>query len=353
MEAGGHKGASKPHSLKHLYVSCLLRRNDYVLAHPLVPRPLRIKLNLARKVVLETKSVVDRLNKRQDDQSSRDIINWLSPVNYHTQQDDFLKRRQEGTGKWLLDSDEFQAWLKLSKQTLFCPGIPGAGKTMISSIVIEHLQTKFENRANIGIAYVYCNYRQQQQQKAEDLLSSLLKQLTQQKSSIPGEVERLYEHHRKKQTSPSFNEIAAVLQSTILSYSEAFIIVDALDECQVSNEVRKKFLSELFNLQANTQINFFATSRIIPDIQKEFVNKNCILLEIRASEGDMRRYLNGHMSQLPRCVSKDLTLQEQIITEIINAADGMYVYYPEIEASLKLTFTQVSSGATVSGLVNR
>ncbi|MCJ1345215.1 hypothetical protein MMC31_003421 [Peltigera leucophlebia] len=280
---------------------------------------------ITMKVVLETKSVVDRLNKRQDDQSSRDIINWLSPVNYHTQQDDFLRRRQEGTGKWLLDSDEFQAWLKLSKQTLFCPGIPGAGKTMISSIVIEHLQTKFENRANIGIAYVYCNYRQQQQQKAEDLLSSLLQQLTQQKSSIPGEVERLYEHHRKKQTSPSFNEIAAVLQSTILSYSEAFIIVDAIDECQVSNEVRKKFLSELFNLQANTQVNFFATSRIIPDIQKEFVNKNCISLEIRASEGDMRRYLNGHMSQLPRCVSKDLTLQEHIITEIINAADGMFL----------------------------
>ena len=29
------------------------------------------------------------------------------------------------------DSVKYQSWLKTSKQTLFCPGIPGAGKTIL------------------------------------------------------------------------------------------------------------------------------------------------------------------------------------------------------------------------------
>jgi hypothetical protein len=71
--------------------------------------------------------------------SVRVIINWHSSVDHATQQSDFISRRQEGTGQWLLNSDEFQAWLNKSKQTLFCPGIPGAGKTMITSIVVNYL----------------------------------------------------------------------------------------------------------------------------------------------------------------------------------------------------------------------
>jgi hypothetical protein len=41
--------------------------------------------------------------------------------------------------EWLLDSDEFQTCLDTDKQTLFCPGIPGAGKTILSSIVVDYL----------------------------------------------------------------------------------------------------------------------------------------------------------------------------------------------------------------------
>lgn len=322
MATGGRSRASKPHQLKHIHVSCLLWRTYYVSICSPSYSP-NFKLNRARKIALEIKRGVDGLHERQDDQISQDIIAWLSPVNYYTQQDDFLKRRQEGTGKWLLNSDKFQAWLKTSKKTLFCPGIPGAGKTMISSIVIDHLETEFSSEINIGIAYLYCNYRQQQQQRAEDLLLSLLQQLTQQQSYIPAEVKKLGERHKMKKTYPSFHEIVEVLQFTVRLYSKVFIIVDALDECQISNEVRKKFLSELFNLQANAEVSLFATARFIPDIQKEFANNKSILLEIRASKEDVQKYLNGHMSRLSRCVSKDPILQKQIITAIIDAVDGM------------------------------
>jgi Cdc6-like AAA superfamily ATPase len=51
-----------------------------------------------------------------------------------------------------LDSNEFQEWLNQSKQTLLCTGIPGAGKTVITSVVVDYLNENFQNDANIGIA---------------------------------------------------------------------------------------------------------------------------------------------------------------------------------------------------------
>ena len=87
-------------------------------------------------VSFATKAGVDRLNQRQDNreyhEEQRAIVDWLTSIDYAAQQGDFISRRQDGTEVWLLDSDEFHGWLNQKQQTLFCPGIPGAGKTMIT-----------------------------------------------------------------------------------------------------------------------------------------------------------------------------------------------------------------------------
>jgi Cdc6-like AAA superfamily ATPase len=269
------------------------------------------------------KDVICRLHQRQDEQERGAIIDWLTPINYAAQQTDFISRRQEGTGQWLLLSNEFRQWLSNPKKTLFCPGIPGAGKTILTSIVVEHLEGRYEDDDSVGIAYLYCNFRRQQEQNPSDLLASLLKQLMQGHISLPEDAKRLYERHKRKRTRPSFDEISKVLHAVVVNYSRTFIIIDALDECQVSDDGRRRFLSEIFILQANTGANFFATSRFIPEIIKDF--EGCISLEIRASDGDVQRYLDGHMSMLPSFVSRSLDLQEEIKTEIIKAVNGMHV----------------------------
>jgi Cdc6-like AAA superfamily ATPase len=270
-----------------------------------------------------TKDGVDRLNKCQGDQERRTIIEWLTTIDYATQQSDFTARRQEGTGQWLLNSNEFQGWLNQTSRTLFCPGIPGAGKTMITSIVVDHLCIKFRNDTTVAIAYLYCNFQRQQEQKPTDLLASILKQLIQRQPSVPEKVMSLYKHHYDERTRPSFDEISKVLHSIVYNYSKTFIIIDALDECQVSDGGRRMLLSEIFNLQAKTGASFFATSRFIPEIAKEFEGN--ISLEIRASDDDVQRYLDAKMSQLRPFASRNSTLQEEIKSEIVKAVDGMYV----------------------------
>ena len=270
----------------------------------------------------------DRLDDREHQEENEAILDWLTPIDYAPQQSDFIARRQEGTGQWILESEKFQEWLAKSEQTkseriLFCPGIPGAGKTIITSIVVDHLYSKFQNDAKVGIAYIYCNFLRQQEQKLEDLLASLLKQLVQQKRSMPDIIKNLYKHHKDRRTRPSIEEVSKALYSIVADYSKTFIIIDALDECQVANGSRKKLLSEIFSLQTKIGISLFATSRFVPEIMKNF--EDCVSLEILASDEDVQRYIDGHILQLPSFVLRSPDLQEEIKTEITKAVKGMYV----------------------------
>ena len=212
-------------------------------------------------------------------------------------------------------------WLKTEKQTLFCPGIPGAGKTILTSIVVDDLDTRFSGDPQIGIAYIYCNFRRKDEQKAEDLLASLLKQLAQGQSPLPDSVKTLYDCHKDKRTRPSFDEFSRALQLVVAKYSRVFIVVDGLDECQISDGCRSRFLSEIFNLQAKWRVNFFATSRFIPEIQKMF--EGSMLIKIYASNEDVQMYLDARISHGQSRILQHPDLQAEITAEITKAIDGM------------------------------
>jgi hypothetical protein len=77
----------------------------------------------------------------------------------------------------------------------------------------------------------------------------------------------------------------------------------------------------IFNLQAKCGANIFATSRFIPEITEKFDRRTW--LEIRASDHDVRKYLNGRILQPERKLLK--TNCEEIKSAIAKAVDGMYV----------------------------
>lgn len=266
---------------------------------------------------------MDRLNEHHDDQQRRVIEGWLSSTDFAAQQSDFIGRRQEGTGQWLLDSQEFGTWLKGTKQTLFCPGIPGAGKTIVASIVIDHLWSKFQAEGDVRIAFLYCNYKRQQEQKFQHLMTSLLAQLVKGRSNLPETIISMHQRHADRGTRPSVEEIIIAFHSVASTYSRIFFVVDALDECSNTDNTRKRLLEELFKLQSHMTAALFATSRYIPEITVLFQGE--LSMEIRASEEDVQRYLSSHITELPSCVLRNQALQDEIQAAITKAVDGMYV----------------------------
>ncbi|KAJ5426390.1 hypothetical protein N7465_001460 [Penicillium sp. CMV-2018d] len=275
---------------------------------------------ISSQTIAATKQTLEQLNERQESSEQSCILDWLSAVDYTLQQSDLLARRQEGTGQWLLASEQYNQWLHTPRATLFCPGIPGSGKTICSAILVDDLTTRFEDNPDVGIAYIYCNFNRQDEQKAQELLSSLLKQLSQKRISVPDAVNGLYKRYKTASTRPRFDEISKALQSVISMYSNVFIIIDALDECETT--CRTRVLDELIKIRAGPGANVFATSRPT-EMNDLFAGGS--FLEIQAHEEDVRRYLEGNMFRLPGFVSRNTTLQEEIITVISHHVQGMFL----------------------------
>lgn len=258
-----------------------------------------------------------------DQSEVQKIVDWLTTANYGQQHDKHSGTHKKGTSLWILETDEFQNWLNNSKQRLLCQGMPGAGKTIMTSVVVDHLTKKFKGDSDIGMAYIYCTFKQpKSEQTTKNLLSSILKQLAGGRETFPATTRSLYEHHKAKQTHASQEELIADLKTVIELYSSVFIIIDALDECDLN--AMHGFISELFMLQKHCNANIFATSRFIPEITEWFTQVGSSFLEIRAHASDIATYLDIEMKESSTSLIKSNgDLQEDIKREICEAADGM------------------------------
>lgn len=210
-----------------------------------------------------------------------------------------------------------------TKTTLLSLGMPGAGKTSFASLVIRHLEDKFGHDPEIGITYLYVNYHRREEQEPAELLASLVKQLILHQMKIPESIKALYDRHQPRRSRPTVLELIDVYALVARTYSKIFIVLDALDEYEDSHGSRRLFVSSIFKLQSTIAINLFTTSRHIPEIQATFEKHGSTLLQIRATDEDIERYVVGRLPQLPSFVLSDDALQSEVILQIKNAVDGM------------------------------
>jgi Cdc6-like AAA superfamily ATPase len=276
--------------------------------------------NTLQTIFPEVQIAVSSLSNNAETQNYEKIMLWLSSLDFSAQQNDNLLRKEEGTGRWFLHADKFQSWLNGANMTLFCPGIPGAGKTMMATSTIDYLQRSILTD-DVGLAYLYCNYKAQTEQTALNLLSAALRQLVHRRSGIGDPVVRLYNDHLKRSSRPTFSEIVQALHSVCHSYEKVYIIVDALDECQDSNGERSRLISELRRLQESVNMCLMCTARPNGNITEEF--RSDTSLEVRASDSDVSRFVASRMPHLPRCIQRDDEMKALVQKRIVETADGM------------------------------
>ena len=223
---------------------------------------------------------------------------------------------------------------------------------MLASLVIDDLK-ETHRAGNSGVSYIYCDYRMQQEQTLSTLVASLLKQVLQQQQVITTNVKEACQGHMWADTRPTFQEMLNMLQTAMGSFSRTYVIVDALDELSSQDRVRQNLLEELRNLQVAHGYNLLVTSRHITNLTLEFPKPLC--LEIRASPEDVRRYVCGHMKQLPNCVRTNVGLQESIISSIVAAVDGMYARFIDSINIKNITnlLNKVPSGPAAPRLAQR
>lgn len=252
-----------------------------------------------------------------DKQEHKDILKWLSDddFNYHKNyQSHLVRNRQAGTRKWLLDSDEWRSWLKVGGQTLYCPGIPGSGKTFTTAMAIENMDSLSEEHGWV-FAYVFCNYQQRKENRCEMLLRSLLRMVLEQTHEISDDVQRWPTRNKEI----SIDEIMEQLRVSIKGCSRVFLMIDALDELDVFQDL----VSYLFDLQKADDVSLYFTSRKIPHIQMLF--DKAMIVPIKATEYDVGVYLEDQMSKphVPSFVRINQELRDEIKKTVVKAVGEM------------------------------
>ncbi|KAK6342417.1 hypothetical protein TWF718_007818 [Orbilia javanica] len=295
----------------------------------------------SEKYVTTTSTVQRNLTKEE----TRKLLNRLPAAEFSSQQNACYKTRQKGTGQWFLNSPEYQTWLE-NKQILFCPGIPGAGKTILTSIVIDDLTDRYSHNASIGIAYIFFDFKGTAQLHLDDLLLSIFKQLATSLALLSDCVSQVCEEYQRFNRL-SRKTIIEALYKAVGFYSRTFIIIDALDECR--SDLGKLF-EELFELRQSHYINIFATSRYIPEIQEIF-SGNSVQLDIKPPDMDIRAYLEGQISlKGTRVLKKN---KETIVTEILESAHGVFLlaklHFEFIKDKLTLKEIKTALQSLISG----
>ncbi|TAQ87668.1 hypothetical protein B7494_g4027 [Chlorociboria aeruginascens] len=259
-----------------------------------------------------------------EDEKTKNCIKWISTIGFYSKQIDTLNRRQPGTGKWLFKSEEFDDWFTGREKTLWCVGQPGSGKTILASAIIDKLDKEFPS-TDVGLAYIYCNYKERETQTLANLLASIVQQLIWRRKQLPEEIMAIYRDHLDKGLRPSRPECVKMLQVVTKCFSKVYIVVDALDECDADAKTRKDLISEILNL-STTDIQLLCTSRNLSDIENIF--QNTLRLDIRATDEDVSLFLRAFIQgeeQLSQFCESNPSLEEEIIETISKNANGMFL----------------------------
>ncbi|KAL8670031.1 MAG: hypothetical protein Q9168_005406 [Polycauliona sp. 1 TL-2023] len=266
---------------------------------------------------------LELLHVKEDASKRQQILAWLSPLNFFKAQQDMFARREDGTGDWLIESSTFKDWLSGLNRKLCCTGIPGAGKSILASVIVDFLQKRRTTTSAIGIAVLYCNFKEKESQTFENLLAGACAQLAYDMSGpLPVALTTSYESHSEKKTKPVYKEIVAILEEVVCCIDTGYIVVDAMDEC--SEEIRNDVLTTFEALP--DKIRLLITTRHVDDLIHRY--RNCPRIEIRATDSDLKKYIETRIENnknLARYVLKKPSLRYDIYEGVAFKANGMFL----------------------------
>jgi Cdc6-like AAA superfamily ATPase len=267
------------------------------------------KLQIGNTTIQDTTfSILDATSARK----KKELLDKICSVDYLQQHRDAIVRHQDGTGKWFLQDPKYHDWTSSSRGTLVCPGAPGAGKTIMAALIIEQ-KLRAVRFARQPVAFIYYNYKRQDQQTLRHTLETILRQVVDGLPTSPESVIELFSQ------TPSTDEIMDILLELLGDCEELTIVTDALDECHDS--VRSGVLSWIANLQAIVPVRYLATTRDYYFNTSHSIFQDQPALEVKASEHDLELYTRFRARTLRAKVQPDLL--EELIEGVVTAADGM------------------------------
>ncbi|KAK5057581.1 hypothetical protein LTR84_011581 [Exophiala bonariae] len=247
-----------------------------------------------------------RLLERAEEERKRErlssIKEWIGGSNPGVIHAEMLKVRDDysETGNWIKSSSEVSCWLNDDiprSSTLWMHGMPGAGKSVLASIIIEACRKQENHRT----AYYYC--------RSDDIntLSSLaiLKGILIQQLAWYPHLASYFQEQRQQKPEVTLNMESTARQifETIAWESDRqYIIIDGLDECE--KEDRKMIISFLTSLitkidaKIPSKLRLLIISQTEPDIRRLVERAREFELKANHNAQDIGSFVHTWMARL-------------------------------------------------------
>ncbi|KAF2736998.1 C2H2 domain-containing protein [Polyplosphaeria fusca] len=288
----------------------------------------------------EIKSKMDQMIEEERSKKIKAIKEWLATGSQAAvDHERFLAVRQKypNTGRWILKHETIDNWMHAdvpATPLVWMNGIPGAGKTVLASIVVEELLQTIKQPKPPVVTYFYCNYNGNN--SAVAIIRGILDQF------IDQYPELMPHCHSRYSTSGepglrSFSLAKKLLEDFCLTIPKHFIVVDGLDECDVVE--RKQILELLAQIAADCdaeepgKFRVLIVSQDYPDIRRALHTKaeakrvpKVLSLTPNDNDKDIRVYVNDLAGQIKERhdLSDDQT--EYLRNLTLNRAQGMFLY---------------------------
>jgi hypothetical protein len=173
-----------------------------------------------------------------------------------------------------------------------------------------------------SVAYYYFDFADIATQKSEGLIRSLITQLSAKSNGLSPAVSALYSNHSNGEQQPSRSSLISCLKQLLEDTNEAFILVDALDECTDRN----KLLDLIEQIHEwDDSLHLLAISRKETDIYDALSPMVSISACIQNEDikEDIRLYVREEIKTDRALKKRSLEVRKHIEDTLIEQAHGM------------------------------
>ncbi len=259
---------------------------------------------------------------------------WLSPTDAESDLRKLSRERTTDTCGWLQRKIIFKSW-RTDRESgiLWVYGIPGSGKSILASYIIDQLKPKDDEAPLI---FFFCSNRNENRRASSHILRSLIHQLATQRPELWSIIDKAH----SRSNSPKadlFEELWQIFVDILGTVSNVVCVVDGLDECQDREEdgtlERSTFAQRLLGLckdsSSAARLKVLLTSRNEPDLASTFKeNRYVRTLSITADDvaHDIGAFVSAHVSSNEILQEFPEETQESIIVTLSDNASGMFIW---------------------------
>ncbi|KAF8514300.1 hypothetical protein JB92DRAFT_2919988 [Gautieria morchelliformis] len=251
------------------------------------------------------------------------IYDWLAAPDHEIKHRNARSVYQETTGLWFVEEQRFQEWREAPHSFLWLHGIPGAGKSILCSTIIEELLCYCSSDPSFAMAFFYFDFNDKES-LPDVVVRSLIEQLTVKSMTIPHALDALFSKNAGMRRSVAQEELMSTLKSIIRRFKAVYIAFDALDECPE----RSRFLAAIKDIHdwKIDSLHLLATSRKERDIEDRLSGliSHEVPLDENLVDGDIRVHVSSTLEDDVKFRRYSAGEKEMVMTTLMQGAQGMF-----------------------------